>query len=329
MVFSASRTPAIASRSASAWRPNLGNGARRDVRRAHEIAQAHDVYAFKLHGVTWITRKTRVEVKPQETQDRGKPANAPDPSAMPARKRRSRERQQVHAAHRKMACDHRVRSLFFQWRQEATSLAAEHLQDPPQMPAVGSAITATAADAASPPPERQPPHSPLPTERERAQKRAPSTPTAADSPVEPRSKTRLMMLPSPPPSIPPSPPASTSSSPPSNSPQPPSITPPSPPIPPSLPSPPSPPPPPGSPRKASSSEAPPTNGASSPDRSKQSTRKQRRPTHCHICGKHEAYSGFFEAGFERARCRSCHHEEYPYDSDCRPSDSEGFDSDSD
>ena len=79
MGFSAPRESSTASRSATTWRPSLGNGAHRDIRRAHEIAKKAGVFAFKLHGVTWITRTDKVEkaeVQPRAQADAGPPASA-------------------------------------------------------------------------------------------------------------------------------------------------------------------------------------------------------------------------------------------------------------
>ena len=122
----------------------------------------------------------------------------------------------------------RARSVLTSWSRAAGSerlamqlstsqLASQSLLPPPPPPPPSMPPPLPPPQ----PPERQSPPSPQQsTEGVRApNKRAPSTPTAGDSPVGPRTKTRVVPLPPPPLSLPPSPPSPT---PPSHPPHPPS-----------------------------------------------------------------------------------------------------------
>ena len=238
MGFSAPRESSTASRSATAWRPSLGNGAHRDIRRAHEIAKKAGVFAFKLHGVTWITRTDKVEkaeVQPRAQADAGPPA-----SAGTKRQQRSEERREAHAALMKKARDFRARSMIHRWSRDVrTTPSPAGATTSPTTSTLSSAYSATTSistppNAAAPPAERR--------EDERAPKRGViSPPVAESSPVTPRAKRTLTLQHpppgTPPPSIPPSPPSTTSTSPPSP-PSPPPTPPTPPPSSPSLPSPP-------------------------------------------------------------------------------------------
>ena len=178
------------------------------------------MHSFRVHTdgtVTWTVRHDSVQAKPKPKGRGSETAPNTEPSN---RTQKARARAAEHAARMQKARDFRARSIMRFWSRAATpgiqmqlptSQLPQSLLPPPPPPPPPMPPPLPP----QPPPERQSPPSPTqPTQGARAQnKRAPSTPTS-DSPVAPRSKTQVVPLPSPPPSIPPSPPSPTPSSPP-------------------------------------------------------------------------------------------------------------------
>ena len=190
------------------------------------------MHSFRVHAdgtVTWTLRHDLVPVQKPKPEGKGdEAATNTEPSK---RAQKSRARAADHAALMRKAAAFRARSILRFWSRAAT--LGEHVQLPiprlpqsllpPPPPPPPPPMT---QPSPPPPPERQSPPSPQqPTKGAggaRAPKRAPSTPTAGESPVAPRNKTQVVPLPPPPPSLPPSPPSPTSSSPPSSPADPPS-----------------------------------------------------------------------------------------------------------
>jgi hypothetical protein len=197
---------------------------RRAIRQRCALAAELKLHSVSVLGSVWTLHHPR-ERHTQPRPESARQGTGTGATSQPSRStQRSRARAAAHAALMQKAQAFRARSVLTSWSRAAgferlamqlstSQLASQSLLPPPPPPP-------PSMPPPLPPPqpsERQSPPSPQQsTEGVRApNKRAPSTPTAGDSPVGPRTKTRVVPLPPPPPSIPPSPPSPTPPSPPS------------------------------------------------------------------------------------------------------------------
>jgi hypothetical protein len=195
---------------------------RRAIRQRCALAAELKLHSVSVLGSVWTLHHPH-ERHTQPRPESARQGTGTGATSQPSRStQRSRARAAVYAALMQKAQAFRARSILTSWSrvvgskrlatQLSTSQPASQSLLPPPPPPPPSTLPPLPPP---PPPEKQSPPSPQQsTEGVRApNKRAPSTPTAGDSPAGPRTKTRVVPLPLPPPSIPPSPPSPTPSSP--------------------------------------------------------------------------------------------------------------------
>ena len=201
------------SRACGAW---MSKSARRRVRQAVQLAaELGNVYSVQLQGVVWTLRHPEKQQEPKSKSadtDKGCVANT-----------RRAEKSAARLAEFQTALRFRIGTFFRRWSQSIRLRPTPQALPPPPILPLPLPPPKPTTTVAPQQPLQQPPSEQM--DDDRAPKRAPSTPLAADSPATPRAKRTLQLPPGlPPPSIPPSPPSSTSTPPPSIPPSHPSST---------------------------------------------------------------------------------------------------------
>ena len=180
----------------------MSKSARRHVRQAVKLAtELGNVYSVELQGVVWTLRHP-------ERQQEPKSKSAETDEGCVAITRRA-EKSAARLKEFQTALRFRIGILFKRWSQSTQLRSLPQALPPPPIPPLPQPSPKPTTKVLQQPPTQQPPSEQM--DDERAPKRAPSTPLAADSPATPRAKRTLLLPPGlPPPSIPPSPPSSAS-----------------------------------------------------------------------------------------------------------------------
>ena len=146
-----------------ATRPNLSKSARRDVRRAGQLAKESDFHSFKLHGIVWTIRHDRVQhVEP--SRNIAEEATSGAAAAPSKKKQRDNERAKAHRTLCDRADGHRLARLFRSWRAASTPPPQVAQQQQPQQMALEQARYYEYCAwyghqmlSSQPPPQQQPP----------------------------------------------------------------------------------------------------------------------------------------------------------------------------
>ena len=185
----------------------MSKTARRNVRQAVALAAELNLHSVALYGVVWTLHHPK-----QQQQQELKAEPATSTGCKSASHSRRADKSAARLEDFQTAKRFRIGRFFRRWQQSIRPKPPLQALPPPSIttlpppPPMPSTVVAQQQPTQQQPPEQM--------DDERAPKRAPSTPLAADSPATPRAK-RTLQLPQglPPPSLPPSPPSSTSTPP--------------------------------------------------------------------------------------------------------------------
>ena len=173
----------------------MSKSARRHVRQAVKLAtELGNVYSVELQGVVWTLRHP-------ERQQEPKSKSAETDEGCVAITRRA-EKSAARLKEFQTALRFRIGTFFKRWSQSTQLRSLPQALPPPPIPPLPQPSPKPTTKVLQQPPTQQPPSEQM--EDERAPKRAPSTPLAADSPATPRAKRTLQLPPGLPPlSLPP------------------------------------------------------------------------------------------------------------------------------
>ena len=184
----------------------MSKAARRNVRRAVALAAELNLHSVALYGAVWTLHHQKQQKQPLPISSKGCQSISTS---------RRAERSAVRLQDFQKARRFRIGTIFKRWAQSTRPKPPPQALRPPSISSLPqpSPMPSTMVQQQQPT-QQQPPEQ---MDDERAPKRAPSTPSTADSPaIQPRAKRTLLL----PPGLPP--PSSTSTPPPYILPSPPS-----------------------------------------------------------------------------------------------------------